>query len=209
MVTIVASPHPVCRRNGSDTSEGTAEGKIDGMMTTRRLVATVVAMTVLIALLCQMVIMQRGYVHEVYVLPQSDGRTWFEWFDWYSIRLARRLVEDKTFFEITALLGLRGLILSVCVPILALVAWRRRTWAPIVGFVIVLLFETGLAGSMKVAMGRQFPWESWPRVGRSVDPGQRFLVVDSNALADRLGCRYCIRRDRISHGDCVVQRGRT
>ena len=165
MVTIVASPHPVCRRNGSDTSEGTAEGKIDGMMTTRRLVATVVAMTVLIALLCQMVIMQRGYVHEVYVLPQSDGRTWFEWFDWYSIRLARRLVEDKTFFEITALLGLRGLILSVCVPILALVSWRRRTWAPIVGFVIVLLFETGLAGSMKVAMGRQFPWESWPRVG--------------------------------------------
>lgn len=142
-----------------------AEGKIEGMMTTRRFVGTVVAMTVLIALLSQMVIMQRGYVHEIYVLPQSDGRTWFEWFDWYSIRLARRLVEDKSFFEATALLGLRGLILTFCVPILALVAWRRRTWAPIVGFVIVLLFETGLAGSMKLAMGRQFPWESWPRMG--------------------------------------------
>jgi len=135
------------------------------MMTTRRLVATVVAMTVLIALLSQMVIMQRGYVHEIYEIPQSDGRTWFEWFDWYSVRLARRIVEDKTFFETLALLGLRGLILSVCVPILAYVAWRRRTWVPIVGFVIVLLFETGLAGSMKVAMGRQFPWESWPRMG--------------------------------------------
>ncbi len=113
-------------------------------MTTRRLVATVVAMTVLIALLSQMVIMQRGYVHEIYVLPQSDGRTWFEWFDWYSIRLARRLVEDKTFFEVTALLGLRGLILTFCVPVLAFVAWRRRTWAPIVGFVIVLLLKRDL-----------------------------------------------------------------
>ncbi len=134
-------------------------------MTTRRLVATVVAMTVLIALLSQMVIMQRGYVHQVYVLPQSDGRTWFEWFDWYSIRLARRLVEDKTFFEATVLLGLRGLILSICLPILGLVAWRRRSWAPVVGFLIVLLFETGLAGSMKLAMGREFPWQSWPQMG--------------------------------------------
>ena len=134
-------------------------------MTTRRFVATVVAMTVLIAFLSLMVIMQRGYVHEIYVLPQSDGRTWFEWFDWYSIRLARRLVDDKTFFEATALLGLRGIILSICFPILGFVAWRRRTWAPIIGFVIILLFETGLAGSMKVAMGRQFPWESWPRIG--------------------------------------------
>jgi membrane-associated phospholipid phosphatase len=141
------------------------------MMSTRRFVSTVVAMTVLIALLSQMVIMQHGYVHKVYVIPQSDGRTWFEWFDWYAIRLARRLVEDKTFFETTVMLGLRGLILTICLPILGIVAWRRRTWAPIAGFIIVLLFETGLAGSMKLAMGRQFPWQSWPSVG-AVDSGE-------------------------------------
>jgi membrane-associated phospholipid phosphatase len=141
------------------------------MMTTRRFVGTVVAMTVLIALLSQMVIMQHGYVHGIYMVPQSDGRTWFEWFDWYSIRLARRLVEDKTFFEVTVQLGLRGLILSICLPILGLVAWRRKSWAPIIGFIIVLLFETGLAGSMKLAMGRQFPWQSWPSVG-AVESGE-------------------------------------
>jgi membrane-associated phospholipid phosphatase len=135
------------------------------MMSTRRFVATVVALTLIIALLAQLVILQRGYVHDVYILPQSDGRSWIEWFDWYSIRLARRLVEDKTLFEATAILGLRGVIISVCFPILGWVAWKRRTWAPIVGFVIVLLFETGLAGSMKMAMGRQFPWESWPQMG--------------------------------------------
>lgn len=135
------------------------------MMSTRRFVATVVAMTVIIALLAQLVLLQHGFVHDVYVRPQSDGRTWIEWFDWYSIRLARRLVDDKTFFEATAILGLRGTIISFCFPILGWVSWKRRTWAPILGFVIVLLFETGLAGSMKMAMGRQFPWESWPRMG--------------------------------------------
>ena len=134
-------------------------------MSTRRFVATVVAMTVIIALLAQLVLLQRGYVHEVYVLPQSDGRSWIEWFDWYSIRFARRIVEDKTLFEGMAILGLRGVIITICLPILGWVSWKRRTWAPIVGFVIVLLFETGLAGSMKMAMGRQFPWESWPQMG--------------------------------------------
>jgi len=63
------------------------------------------------------------------------------------------LVEDKTLFEATAILGLRGVIISVGFPILGWVAWKRRTWAPIVGFVIVLLFETGLAGSMKNGNG--------------------------------------------------------
>lgn len=135
------------------------------MMTTRRFVATVVAMTVIIALLTQLVLLQHGFVHDAYVLPQSDGRSWIEWFDWYSIRKARQLVDDKSFFEITAILGLRGTIISVCLPILGWVSWRRRSWAPIFGFVLVLLFETGLAGSMKMAMGRQFPWESWPRMG--------------------------------------------
>lgn len=134
-------------------------------MTPRRLVTTVVAMSVIIALLTQFVFLQHGFVHDVYVRPQSDGRSWLEWFDWYSIRSARRLVHNKTFFEITAILGLRGTIICIALPILALVSWRRRSWAPIFGFVVVLLFETGLAGSMKMAMGREFPWQSWPRMG--------------------------------------------
>jgi hypothetical protein len=94
-------------------------------MSTRRFVTTVAAMTVIIALLAQLVLVQHGFVHDVYVRPQSDGRSWIEWFDWYSIRTARRLVDDKTFFEITAILGLRGTIISICLPILGWVSWRR------------------------------------------------------------------------------------
>lgn len=149
----------------SDAVRASLQGKIEVMMSARRLIITVVAMTIIIALLTQFVFLQHGYVHEIYVRPQSDGRSWLEWFDWYSIRQARRLVHDKTFFEITAIFGLRGTIISFCLPILAWVSWRRRSWAPLVGFVIVLLFETGLAGSMKMSMGREFPWQSWPRMG--------------------------------------------
>jgi len=148
-----------------DAVEAFIQGKIEVMMSARRLITIVAAMTVIIALLTQFVFMQHGFVHEIYVRPQSDGRSWLEWFDWYSIRSARRLVHNKQFFEITAIFGLRGTIISICLPILAWVSWRRRTWAPIAGFIIVLLFETGLAGSMKMSMGREFPWQSWPRMG--------------------------------------------
>ncbi len=135
------------------------------MLSPRRYVFTVIALTIFIAALTLFVFMQHGFVHETYVRPQSDGRSWLEWFDWYSIREARRLVDNKKVFEITAIFGLRGTIISFCLPILALVSWRRRSWAPIAGFVLVLLFETGLAGSTKMAIGREFPWQSWPRMG--------------------------------------------
>ena len=152
--------------DGDDAVELARRGKIEAMMSTRRFVATVVGMTVIIALLVILVLFQHGFVHDVHVLPQSDGRSWIEWFDWYSIRKARQLVDDKSFFEKTVIIGLRGVIISICLPLLAWASWRRRSWSPIAGFVLVMLFETGLVGSMKLAMGRELPWISWPQMGR-------------------------------------------
>ena len=53
----------------------------------------------------------------------------------------------------------RGIILTVCLPWLAWRSWRYRTWLPVGGFVLVLLFETGLVGALKVAIGRSFPYQ--------------------------------------------------
>ena len=86
--------------------------------------------------------------------------------DWNSVHRARELVgENKDVWKVTVMLGLRGLILTFFLPILGWISWKRRTWWPVLGFVLVLLFETGLAGGMKMAMGREFPWQSWPRLG--------------------------------------------
>ena len=55
--------------------------------------------------------------------------------------------------------GLRGIILTVCLPYLAWRWWKDRMLWPVVGFVTVLIFETGMMGAMKVAVGRSFPYQ--------------------------------------------------
>lgn len=74
-------------------------------------------------------------------------------------RTARELRPNRDLFEITVMLGLRGIILTVCLPLLAWTSWRARSWRAIGGFVLVLLFETGLVGVLKVAVGRSFPYQ--------------------------------------------------
>ncbi|MFM9132589.1 MAG: phosphatase PAP2 family protein [Actinomycetota bacterium] len=74
-------------------------------------------------------------------------------------REARRLRPDRDLFEITVMFGLRGIILTVCLPYLAWRCWKDRLRWPAVGFVTVLLLETGMLGAMKVAVGRSFPYQ--------------------------------------------------
>lgn len=80
-------------------------------------------------------------------------------FDVSAARTARRLKPNRDLFEITVMLGLRGIILTVCLPLLAWRSWRDRSWHAIGGFLLVLLFETGLVGVLKVAIGRSFPYQ--------------------------------------------------
>ena len=80
-------------------------------------------------------------------------------FDVRAARTARRLKPNRDLFEITVMLGLRGIILAVCLPLLAWRSWRDKSWEAIGGFVLVLLFETGLVGVLKVAVGRSFPYQ--------------------------------------------------
>lgn len=80
-------------------------------------------------------------------------------FDVWAARQARLLKPDRELFEVTVMVGLRGIILTVCLPYLAWRSWRERTWTAVGGFVLVLLFETGLVGALKVAVGRSFPYQ--------------------------------------------------
>jgi membrane-associated phospholipid phosphatase len=80
-------------------------------------------------------------------------------FDVSAAREARRLRPNRDLFEITVMFGLRGIILTVCLPYLAWRWWKDRMLWPVVGFVTVLLLETGMLGAMKVAVGRSFPYQ--------------------------------------------------
>lgn len=80
-------------------------------------------------------------------------------FDVSAAKEARRLRPDRDLFEITVMFGLRGIILTVCLPYLAWRWWKDRLLWPAVGFATVLLFETGMLGAMKVAVGRSFPYQ--------------------------------------------------
>ena len=125
------------------------------VLTPRRLTITVAAMTVVVAAFTWLTIRQVG----------GPGAGILHW-DWNSVHRAREMVgENKDLWKTTVMLGLRGLILTFFVPVFGWISWRRRTWWPLLGFVLVLLFETGLAGALKVAMGREFPWQSWPHLG--------------------------------------------
>jgi membrane-associated phospholipid phosphatase len=89
---------------------------------------------------------------------QVVGWGWLSDVDKEASKLARRIDTPRGLFTVTVTLGLRGLILTVCVPWLLWLSRQRRSWTPIVGFVLVLLFETGLVGALKMSVGRTFPY---------------------------------------------------
>lgn len=120
------------------------------MLTPRRLTVSVAVLTVVVAFMTWQVV----------------AYEWFAQADYRAVQTARRLVPDKGIFKYTVSFGLRGALLTVFIPLLLWVSRKRRTWTPIVGFVIVLLFETGMTGALKLSVGRELPWQSWPLMGR-------------------------------------------
>lgn len=80
-------------------------------------------------------------------------------FDVWAAKQARQIRPNRDLFEITVMLGLRGIILTVCLPLLAWRSWKDKSWVGIGGFLLVLLFETGLVGALKMAVGRSFPYQ--------------------------------------------------
>lgn len=120
-----------------------ADGQKCTTVHSRRLTTIVIVCTLLTAFLVWQVVSWG-------TLSQWDVR---------AARTARSIHKNRDFFEITVMAGLRGIILTVCLPLLAWRSWRDRSWMPIAGFVLVLLFETGLVGALKMAIGRSFPYQ--------------------------------------------------
>ena len=120
------------------------------MLTPRRLTVSVAALSVVVA----------------FLIWQVVAYEWLAQADYRAVQSARRIAPDKGIFTYTVAFGLRGALLTVFIPLLGWVSWKRRSWAPIVGFVIVLLFQTGITGALKLSIGRELPWQSWPLMGR-------------------------------------------
>lgn len=120
------------------------------MLTPRRLVVSVAALTVVVAFMTWQVV----------------AYEWFAQADYRAVQTARRLVPDKGIFRYTVSFGLRGALLTVFIPLLVWVSRKRHSWIPIFGFLVVLLFETGMTGALKLSVGRELPWQSWPLMGR-------------------------------------------
>lgn len=112
----------------------------------------------------------------VYLTWQIASRGWLHSFDSAAIRFARRLDVERTFFEITVMFGLRGLILALVLPVLAWLSWTRRSWIPIGGFLVVLVFETAITGALKMAMERPFPYR-----GRLLEEAPRLAFPSGHA----------------------------
>ena len=113
------------------------------MLTARRLTTYTAIVCLILVVLVQQVV-TRGFL--------SD-------FDKASRLTSRHINASKDIFSVTVMFGLRGIILTVCLPILGWVSWKRRSWIPIAGFIIVLLLETGMAGALKISVGRIFPYQ--------------------------------------------------
>jgi membrane-associated phospholipid phosphatase len=113
------------------------------MLTSRRLTAYTAGLTLALALLVQQVV----------------GIGWFSGVDRAAYEAARSINASRDIFSVTVMFGLRGIILAVCLPWLAWLSWRRKSWLPIGGFVLVLVFETGIAGALKISVGRIFPYQ--------------------------------------------------
>jgi membrane-associated phospholipid phosphatase len=113
------------------------------MLTARRLATYTATVCMVLAILIQQVV-TRGFL--------SD-------FDKTARMTSRDINAAKDIFSVTVMFGLRGIILTICLPILGWVSWKRRSWIPIAGFFIVLIMETGIAGALKISVGRIFPYQ--------------------------------------------------
>ena len=113
------------------------------MLTARRLTTYTAAVCMVLAILIQQVV-TRGFLSN---------------FDKTARLTSRDINASRDIFSVTVMFGLRGIILTICLPVLGWVSWKRRSWVPIVGFIIVLLVETGIAGALKISVGRIFPYQ--------------------------------------------------
>ena len=119
------------------------QGKIDAMLTPRRLNAYAALLTLMLGMLVQQVV----------------GVGWLSGLDRAAYEAARDINASRDIFSVTVMFGLRGIILAVCLPWLGWLSWRNKTWIPIGGFILVLVFETGIAGALKISVGRIFPYQ--------------------------------------------------
>ena len=113
------------------------------MLTARRLTTYTATVCMVLAILIQQVV-SRGSLSN---------------FDKTARLTSRDIDASIDFFSVTVMFGLRGIILTICLPILGWVSWKRRSWIPIAGFFIVLIMETGIAGALKISVGRIFPYQ--------------------------------------------------
>lgn len=128
------------------------------MLTARRLTLLTVVIGVVLAVMVQQVV--------------SMG--WLAQFDKDAVRMARRIRATRDIISVTVMLGLRGLILTICLPLMGWISWKRRSWLPVGGFLLVLLIETGLTGGLKMVVGRTFPYQT-----KSVED----MLIDAGELA--------------------------
>ncbi|MEI6198350.1 MAG: phosphatase PAP2 family protein [Actinomycetota bacterium] len=113
------------------------------MLTARRLSAYSTVLCLFLAILIQQVV-TRGFLSN---------------FDKTARLTARDIRASKDIFSVTVMLGLRGIILTACLPLLLWVSLKRRSWLPLIGFFLVLILETGIAGALKISVGRIFPYQ--------------------------------------------------
>jgi membrane-associated phospholipid phosphatase len=107
-----------------------------------------------------------------FIIQQVVMKGWLSSFDQAAARLSRDLHASREIFTKTVIFGLRGTIISIFLPVMAWVSWRRHSWAPVAGLLLVLLFETGMAGSLKVAIGRTFPYDHYYYENVDVNVGE-------------------------------------
>lgn len=107
-----------------------------------------------------------------FVIQQVVMKGWLSSFDQAAARQSRDLHASREIFTKTVIFGLRGTIVSIFIPVMAWVSWRKKSWIPLGGFLLVLLFETGMAGSLKVAIGRTFPYDHYYYENVDVNVGE-------------------------------------
>jgi len=137
------------------------------MLSARRLLEYTVSLCLFLAVLIQQVV-SRGFLSN---------------FDKAARLRAREIGASKDLFSVTVMFGLRGIILTVCLPILFWVSWKRRSWLPLIGFFLVLLLETGIAGALKISVGRIFPYQ-YENVFRRMMIGQDEMAFPSGHAAN-------------------------
>jgi PAP2 superfamily. len=87
---------------------------------------------------------------------------WWVAVDQHTSALVREMGLRKTFWPKVGVyaftqLGARGTILVLFSPFVAILAWRRQTWQPILRFVVALLLLTAAVYAFKYGVGRTAP----------------------------------------------------